>query len=167
MLIGPVAILNWSFPREDLSLRDIAYQIAMAIKAEVRDLEAKGIRIIQIDEAALRGKLPLRKQDWYSGYLCWAIKAFRLVHSGVKPHTHMCYSEFEDIMKEIDDMDADVITFGAARSDLSLLDVLKSNNFRTEVGPGVYDIHSPRVPSKEEIKEILLEMISKLSIEKL
>ena len=171
MLTGPVTILNWSFPREDLSLRDIAYQIALAIKTEVNDLESNGIRIIQIDEAALREKLPLRKQDWHSGYLCWAINAFRLVHSNVKSstqiHTHMCYSEFEDIIKEIDDMDADVVTFEAARSDLSLLDVLKSNDFRTEVGPGVYDIHSPRVPSKEEIKEILLEMISKLSVQKL
>lgn len=171
MLTGPVTILNWSFPREDLCLRDIAYQIAFAIKAEVIDLEAKGIKIIQIDEAALREKLPLRKQDWYSQYLCWAINAFRLVHSSVNPktqiHTHMCYSEFEDIIKEIDDMDADVITFEAARADLSIIDVLVANNFRTEVGPGVYDIHSPRVPGKAEIKEIILNMTSKLDIEKL
>ncbi|MHB8065320.1 MAG: 5-methyltetrahydropteroyltriglutamate--homocysteine S-methyltransferase, partial [Ruminiclostridium sp.] len=119
-----------------------------------------GIKVIQIDEAALREKLPLRKQDWYSQYLCWAINAFRLVHSSVKPktqiHTHMCYSEFGDIIKEIDDMDADVITFEAARADLSIIDALVANNFRTEVGPGVYDIHSPRVPGKEEIKAIIL-----------
>lgn len=171
MLTGPVTILNWSFVREDLSLRDIAYQIALAIKAEVNDLEANGIKIIQIDEAALREKLPLRKQDWDKEYLSWAIKAFRLVHASVKPdtqiHTHMCYSEFEDIIKEIDEMDADVITFEAARSDLSLIDVLKSNNFRTEVGPGVYDIHSPRIPSKEEIIAILTQMINKLEVAKL
>ncbi|AEG59161.1 5-methyltetrahydropteroyltriglutamate--homocysteine S-methyltransferase [Desulforamulus ruminis] len=171
MLTGPVTILNWSFPREDLCLENIAYQIALAIKAEVMDLEAKGIKIIQIDEAALREKLPLRKKDWYDEYLCWAIKAFRLVHASVKPHTqihtHMCYSEFEDIIKEIDDMDADVITFEAARSDLSIIDVLNANHFRTEVGPGVYDIHSPRVPGKEEIEEILMKMIHKLDLKKL
>lgn len=171
MLTGPVTILNWSFPREDLSLRDIAYQIALAIKGEVKALEDGGIKIIQIDEAALREKLPLRKQDWHSAYLCWAINAFRLVHSGVRAHTqihtHMCYSEFEDIIKEIDGMDADVITFEAARAELSIIDVLRANNFRTGVGPGVYDIHSPRVPDKEEIKEILLKMTGKLGAEKL
>ncbi|MFZ5989178.1 MAG: 5-methyltetrahydropteroyltriglutamate--homocysteine S-methyltransferase [Bacillota bacterium] len=171
MLTGPVTILNWSFPREDLSLRDIAYQLALAIKAEVRDLERRGIKIIQIDEAALREKLPLRKQDWHSEYLGWAINAFRLVHSSVKPHTqihtHMCYSEFEDIIKEIDDMNADVITFEAARSDLDIIDVLVANNFRTEVGPGVYDIHSPRIPRKEELKEILKKIINKLPLEKI
>lgn len=141
MLTGPVTILNWSFPREDISLKESAYQIALAIREEVLDLEANGIKIIQVDEAALREKLPLRKSDWKSDYLDWAIPAFRLVHSGVKPetqiHTHMCYSEFSDIIKEIDDMDADVITFEASRSDLSILDVLKENDFRTEVGPGV------------------------------
>ena len=171
MLTGPVTILNWSFPREDISLKDSAYQIALAIKAEVLDLESNGIKIIQIDEAALREKLPLRKQDWHSEYLCWAIKAFRIVHSKVKAetqiHTHMCYSEFEDIIQEIDDMDADVITFEAARSDLSLIDVLVRNNFKTEVGPGVYDIHSPRVPSKDEIKTIIINLIAKLDTERL
>lgn len=171
MLTGPVTILNWSFPREDLSLKESAYQIALAIREEVLDLEANGIRIIQVDEAALREKLPLRKSDWKSDYLDWAIPAFRLVHSGVKPetqiHTHMCYSEFADIIKEIDDMDADVITFEASRSDLSILDVLKENHFRTEVGPGVYDIHSPRVPSKEEIKTALHKMLERIPAEKL
>lgn len=171
MLTGPVTILNWSFPREDLSLKESAYQIALAIREEVLDLEANGIRIIQVDEAALREKLPLRKSDWKSDYLDWAIPAFRLVHSGVKPetqiHTHMCYSEFADIIKEIDDMDADVITFEASRSDLSILDVLKENHFRTEVGPGVYDIHSPRVPSKEEIKTTLHKMLERIPAEKL
>lgn len=171
MLTGPVTILNWSFPREDITLKESAYQIALAIREEVLDLEANGISIIQVDEAALREKLPLRKSDWKSDYLDWAIPAFRLVHSGVKPetqiHTHMCYSEFADIIRDIDDMDADVITFEASRSDLTILDVLKENNFRTEVGPGVYDIHSPRVPSKEEIKTDLHKMLDRIPAEKL
>ena len=135
------------------------------------DLEKNGIHIIQIDEAALREKLPLRKSDWYSEYLDFAIPAFRLTHSGVKPetqiHTHMCYSEFTDIIPAIDDMDADVITFEASRSDLQILDSLKENNFETEVGPGVYDIHSPRVPSVEEIVKALNVMLSKIDRDKL
>lgn len=171
MLTGPVTILNWSFPREDISLKECAYQIALAIKDEVLDLEKNGIKVIQIDEAALREKLPLRTSDWKVDYLDWAIPAFRLVHSSVKAetqiHTHMCYSEFADIIKEIDDMDADVITFEASRSDLTILDVLKDNNFKTETGPGVYDIHSPRVPSKEEIVNAIDKMLQKISIEKL
>jgi 5-methyltetrahydropteroyltriglutamate--homocysteine methyltransferase len=171
MLTGPVTILNWSFPREDISLKESTYQIALAIRDEVLDLEANGIRVIQVDEAALREKLPLRKSDWYSEYLDWAIPAFRLVHSGVKAqtqvHTHMCYSEFTDIIKAIDDMDADVITFEASRSDLLILDSLKENNFKTEVGPGVYDIHSPRVPSVEEITTALHKMLDKIDRNKL
>ncbi len=171
MLTGPVTILNWSFPREDISLKECTYQIAFAIRDEVLDLEANGIRIIQVDEAALREKLPLRKSDWYSEYLDWAVPAFRLVHSGVKAetqiHTHMCYSEFTDIISAIDNMDADVITFEASRSDLQILDSLKACNFKTEVGPGVYDIHSPRVPSVEEIKTALNKMLEKIDAEKL
>ncbi|MDE7360873.1 MAG: 5-methyltetrahydropteroyltriglutamate--homocysteine S-methyltransferase [Oscillospiraceae bacterium] len=171
MLTGPVTILNWSFPREDISLRESALQIALAIRDEVLDLEANGISIIQVDEAALREKLPLRRSDWRSDYLDWAIPAFRLVHSGVKPetqiHTHMCYSEFADIITDIDNMDADAITFEACRSDLTILDVLKANDFRTEVGPGVYDIHSPRVPSKDEIKTALRKMLDRIPVEKL
>ena len=171
MLTGPVTILNWSFPREDISLKECAYQIALAIRDEVLDLEKNGIKIIQIDEAALREKLPLRKADWYSEYLDWAIKTFRLTHSRTKAetqiHTHMCYSEFTDIIKAIDDMDADVITFEASRSDLLLLDSLKENNFKTEVGPGVYDIHSPRVPSVDEILTVLNKMAEKINPEKL
>ena len=171
MLTGPVTILNWSFPREDISLKESAYQIALAIREEVLDLEANSIRIIQVDEAALREKLPLRKSDWYSEYLDWAIPAFRLVHSGVKAetqiHTHMCYSEFTDIIKAIDSMDADVITFEASRSDLLILDSLKDNHFKTEVGPGVYDIHSPRVPSVQEIRLALTKMLQKIKAEKL
>lgn len=171
MLTGPVTILNWSFPREDISLKESAYQIALAIREEVLDLEANGIRIIQVDEAALREKLPLRRSDWREDYLDWAIPAFRYVHSGVKPetqiHTHMCYSEFADIITDIDNMDADVITFEASRSDMTILEVLKSNNFRTEVGPGVYDIHSPRIPTKDEIKYAIGKMTEHIPIEKI
>ena len=171
MLTGPVTILNWSFPREDISIKESTLQIALAIRDEVLDLEANGIDIIQIDEAALREKLPLRKSDWYSEYLDWAIPAFRLVHSGVKPetqiHTHMCYSEFTDIIPAIDAMDADVITFEASRSDLLILDALLENHFKTEVGPGVYDIHSPRVPSVDEIVAALTKMREKISDSKL
>lgn len=171
MLTGPVTILNWSFPREDISIKESISQIALAIRDEVLDLEANGIRMIQIDEAALREKLPLRKSDWNTEYLDFAIPAFRLTHSGVKPetqiHTHMCYSEFTDIIPAIDDMDADVITFEASRSDLQILDALRENHFETEVGPGVYDIHSPRVPSVEEIVNALQIMLTKIERDKL
>ena len=171
MLTGPVTILNWSFPREDISIKESISQIALAIRDEVQDLEANGIRMIQIDEAALREKLPLRKSDWYTEYLDFAIPAFRLTHSGVRPetqiHTHMCYSEFTDIIPAIDDMDADVITFEASRSDLQILDSLREHHFETEVGPGVYDIHSPRVPSVEEIVAALNLMLTKIDPDKL
>ena len=171
MLTGPVTILNWSFPREDISIKESISQIALAIRDEVLDLEANGIQMIQIDEAALREKLPLRHSDWYTEYLDFAIPAFRLTHSGVKPetqiHTHMCYSEFTDIISAIDDMDADVITFEASRSDLQILDSLKENHFETEVGPGVYDIHSPRVPSVEEIVKALHAMLTRIDKDKL
>lgn len=171
MLTGPVTILNWSFPREDISLKESTEQIALALRDEVLDLENAGIKIIQIDEAALREKLPLRKSDWHSEYLDWAIPAFNLVHSGVKTktqiHTHMCYSEFSDILKEIDAMDADVISFEASRSNLNLLDTLKTVNFQTEVGPGVYDIHSPRVPSVEEISSTIEKILNKLPKEQI
>ena len=170
MLTGPVTILNWSFPREDISIKESTLQLALAIREEVLDLEKNGIRIIQIDEAALREKLPLRRSDWQSEYLDWAIPAFRLVHSGVKPetqiHTHMCYSEFNDIISAIDDMDADVISFEASRSNLEILDELKEKNFKTEVGPGVYDIHSPRIPTVEEIEQALHRILTKVKKEK-
>lgn len=170
MLTGPVTILNWSFPREDISIRESTLQIALAIQEEVLDLEASGIRIIQIDEAALREKLPLRKSDWYSNYLDWAIPAFRLVHSKVQPetqiHTHMCYSEFSDIISSIEQMDADVISFESSRSNLSLLDDLQAQQFKTQVGPGVYDIHSPRVPSIKEITETIHAILAKVPKEK-
>lgn len=170
MLTGPVTILNWSFPREDISIKESTLQLALAIREEVLDLEKNGIRIIQIDEAALREKLPLRRSDWQSEYLDWAIPAFRLVHSGVKPetqiHTHMCYSEFNDIISAIDDMDADVISFETSRSNLEILDELKEKNFKTEVGPGVYDIHSPRIPTVEEIEQALHRILGKVKKEK-
>ena len=171
MLTGPVTILNWSFPREDISLKASTIQIALAIQEEVLDLEQKGIKIIQIDEAALREKLPLRQTDWNSEYLDWAIPAFRLVHAKVAPetqiHTHMCYSEFTDIIPAIDAMDADVISFEASRSDLSILDALQANGFRTQSGPGVYDIHSPRIPSVEEIQNVIRQILTKVPAEKL
>ncbi|NPV89773.1 MAG: 5-methyltetrahydropteroyltriglutamate--homocysteine S-methyltransferase [Firmicutes bacterium] len=168
MLTGPITILNWSFPREDLELSEIACQLALAIKEEVMDLERAGIKIIQIDEAALREKLPLRKEEWQSAYLDWAIKMFRLVHASVgektQIHTHMCYSEFSDIIGAIEEMDADVYTFEAARSDLSLLRALREHNFTREVGPGVYDIHSLRIPTYEEIKAQLEKISSQLDV---
>lgn len=171
MLTGPVTILNWSFPREDISRKKMAFQIALAIKEEVADLEAAGIRVIQIDEAALKEKLPIRRSDWENDYMDWAISAFRLVHSSVRPetqiHTHMCYSEFEDIIKYIDAMDADVISFEASRSNLSIIDALNKADFKTEVGPGVYDIHSPRVPGENEIVDALERMLEKIKPEKL
>lgn len=155
MLTGPVTILNWSFPREDIPIKD-----------EVLDLEATGVKIIQIDEVALREKLPLRRSDWYEDYLDWAIPVFRLIHSTVAPdtqiHTHMCYSEFTDIIPAIDNMDADVISFEASRSNLEILDELKAKNFQTEVGPGVYDIHSPRVPNEGEIDHTIEAILAKV-----
>lgn len=166
MLTGPVTILNWSFPREDISLKETCYQIALAMKEEVMALEANGIKIIQIDEAALREKLPLRKEDWREDYLEWAIKSFRLVTEDVKDetqiHTHMCYSEFKDIIEDIKNMDADVITIETAKTDLAMLDTLKNNNYKQGVGPGVYDVHSPRVPTAQEFKDIISKAIDKI-----
>lgn len=166
MLTGPVTILNWSWPREDITHEQQTTQLALAIRDEVLDLEAAGIKVIQIDEAALREKLPLRKSDWHAQYLDWAIPAFRLVHSGVKPgtqiHTHMCYSEFNDIIRDIDAMDADVISFEASRSDLTVLDAIQDAHFETEAGPGVYDIHSPRIPSQQEIEERIGNILDKM-----
>lgn len=171
MLTGPVTILNWSFPREDITIKESILQIALAIRDEVLDLEKAGIRIIQVDEAALREKLPLRRSDWFSEYLDFAIPAFRLVHSGVAAetqiHTHMCYSQFTDILPAIDALDADVITFEASRSDLEILDALVECDFRTNIGPGVYDIHSPRVPSTEEIVAQIKRIADKIDVSKL
>ncbi|WP_291532046.1 5-methyltetrahydropteroyltriglutamate--homocysteine S-methyltransferase [Bifidobacterium sp. UBA4282] len=171
MLTGPVTILNWSWPREDVSNELQTRQLALAIRDEVLDLERAGIRVIQIDEAALREKLPLRKSDWHKKYLDWAIPAFRLVHAAVQPttqiHTHMCYSEFNDIIRDIDAMDADVISFEASRADLVVLDAIHDAHFETETGPGVYDIHSPRIPSVDEIEERIDEILTKVDAGKL
>lgn len=171
MLTGPVTILNWSWPREDITHEEQTQQLALAIRDEVLDLERAGIRVIQIDEAALREKLPLRRSDWHKKYLDWAIAAFRLVHSAVAAttqiHTHMCYSEFNDIIRDIDAMDADVISFEASRGDLVVLDAIHNANFETEAGPGVYDIHSPRVPSEDEIVNRIHEILHKMPADKL
>ncbi|WP_461214168.1 5-methyltetrahydropteroyltriglutamate--homocysteine S-methyltransferase [Lacticaseibacillus sp. GG6-2] len=169
MLTGPVTILNWSFPRADVPAKLSTEQIALALQDEVLDLEKNGIKIIQIDEPALRENLPLRKKDWYSEYLDWAVPAFRLTAAAVQPttqiHTHMCYSEFQDIIDAIDALDADVISFEAARADLTLLDVLHDTHFETHVGPGVYDIHSPRVPSVQEIVDIIHKILARIPLD--
>lgn len=158
MLTGPVTILQWSFVRDDQPRSETCKQIALAIRDEVQDLEKAGIRIIQIDEPAIREGLPLRKTDWQN-YLKWAVEAFKISASGVEDatqiHTHMCYSEFNDIIKNIADMDADVITIECSRSQMELLHAFADFKYPNEIGPGVYDIHSPRVPSKEEMIELL------------
>ncbi|WP_316818980.1 5-methyltetrahydropteroyltriglutamate--homocysteine S-methyltransferase [Pedobacter nyackensis] len=158
MLTGPVTILQWSFVRNDQPRSETCTQIALAIRDEVVDLESAGIKIIQIDEPAIREGLPLHKTDWQD-YLHWAVKAFRISASGVKDdtqiHTHMCYSEFNDIIQNIADMDADVITIECSRSQMDLLDAFADFKYPNEIGPGVYDIHSPRVPAKEEMVFLL------------
>jgi len=158
MLTGPVTILQWSFVRDDQPRAETAGQIALAIRDEVTDLERAGIGIIQIDEPAFREGLPLKRQDW-DGYLAWAAHAFRLCSSGVADetqiHTHMCYSEFNDILPAIAAMDADVITIETSRSDMELLDGFREFNYPNEIGPGVYDIHSPRVPDTVEMVRLL------------
>ena len=154
MLTGPVTILQWSFVRNDQPRSETCTQISLAIRDEVIDLEKSGVKIIQIDEPAIREGLPLRNENWQA-YLHWAVRAFRISASGVKNetqiHTHMCYSEFNDIIQNIADMDADVITIECSRSQMDLLDAFSSFNYPNEIGPGVYDIHSPRVPSKAEM----------------
>ena len=158
MLTGPVTILQWSFVRDDQPRAATAAQLALAIRDEVQDLEAAGIRVIQIDEPALREGMPLRRADW-AGYLEWAVRAFRLATSGVTDatqiHTHMCYSEFNDVVRTIAQMDADVISIENARSGSELLQAFQSYKYPNEIGPGVYDIHSPRVPSTAEIVKLL------------
>ena len=167
MLTGPVTILNWSFVRDDISRELACRQIALAIRDEVTDLEAAGAKVIQIDEAALREGLPLRRADWDS-YLRWAVECFRLTASGVADrtqiHTHMCYSEFNDIIAAIGAMDADVISIETARSKMELLDAFADYAYPAEIGPGVYDIHSPRVPSVAEMADLLKAAQSRLSI---
>ncbi|HEY2011769.1 MAG TPA: 5-methyltetrahydropteroyltriglutamate--homocysteine S-methyltransferase [Rhizomicrobium sp.] len=158
MLTGPVTILQWSFVRDDQPRRDTCFQIALAIRDEVMDLEQAGVKIIQIDEAALREGLPIRNADW-AAYLDWAVEAFRLSAGGVQPrtqiHTHMCYSEFNDIINAVAAMDADVISIETSRSAMELLDAFVTFSYPSDIGPGVYDIHSPRVPAQVEMEALL------------
>jgi len=170
MLTGPITILQWSFVRDDQPRKDTALQIAFAIRDEVCDLEAADIKIIQIDEAALREGLPIRKAKW-DEYLKWAVEAFRVSASGVKDetqiHTHMCYSEFNDIIAAIADMDADVISIETSRSQMELLNAFVNFKYPNEIGPGVYDIHSPRVPMQEEMENLLKKALKVLKPEQI
>lgn len=170
MLTGPVTMLMWSFPREDVSREVQARQLALAIRDEVVDLEAAGIQIVQIDEAAFREGLPLRQAHW-QGYLDWATEVFRLCASGVRDetqiHTHMCYSEFNDVIESIAAMDADVITIETSRSDMELLDAFEAFAYPNDIGPGVYDIHSPRVPDASEMANLLRKAARRIPAERL
>ena len=170
MLTGPITILQWSFVRNDQPRKDTALQIAFAIRDEVCDLENAGIKIIQIDEAALREGLPIRKNKWQD-YLNWAVKAFRITASGVEDrtqiHTHMCYSEFNDIIEAIAKMDADVISIETSRSKMELLNAFVNFKYPNEIGPGVYDIHSPRVPSQIEMENLLKKALDVLDAEQI
>lgn len=170
MLTGPVTMLNWSFVRDDQPRAQTCMQLALAIRDEVLALERAGIKIIQIDEAAMREGLPLRKSQW-NDYLDWAIRAFRVTANGVKDatqiHTHMCYSEFNDIMEAIARMDADVITIETSRSDMELLDAFDQFRYPNEIGPGVYDIHSPNIPSVDSIIELMEKAAQRIPIERL
>lgn len=165
MLTGPITILQWSFVRDDQPRKETALQIAFAIRDEVCDLEKAGIKIIQIDEAALREGLPIARAKW-SEYLKWAVEAFRISASGVEDktqiHTHMCYSEFNDIINAISDMDADVISIETSRSQMDLLNAFVNFKYPNEIGPGVYDIHSPRVPTKQEMTDLLKKALKVL-----
>jgi 5-methyltetrahydropteroyltriglutamate--homocysteine methyltransferase len=170
MLTGPVTILQWSFVRDDQARSETCRQIALAIRDEVLDLEKAGVKIIQIDEAALREGLPIRKSEWQH-YLDWAVESFRLTASGVKAetqiHTHMCYSEFNDIIAAVAAMDADVISIETSRSAMELLDAFVSFQYPNDIGPGVYDIHSPRVPSQAEMEHLLDKALDVLSPQQL
>ncbi|MEV8409372.1 5-methyltetrahydropteroyltriglutamate--homocysteine S-methyltransferase [Streptomyces niveus] len=170
MLTGPVTMLAWSFVRDDQPLGDTARQVALALRDEVGDLEAAGTSVIQVDEPALRETLPLRAAD-HAGYLAWATESFRLTTAGVRPetqiHTHMCYAEFGDIVQAIDDLDADVISLEAARSHMQVAGELAAHGYPREAGPGVYDIHSPRVPSAEEATALLRKGLEAIPAERL
>lgn len=170
MLTGPITILQWSFVRDDQPRRETAWQIALAIRDEVQDLEAAGLRVIQIDEPALREGLPLRERD-RAKYLKWATEAFRLSASGVRDetqiHTHMCYCEFNDVMEAIAALDADVISIETSRSNMELLEAFVGFRYPNEVGPGIWDIHSPRVPSREEMTDLLRKAATVLPVENL
>jgi 5-methyltetrahydropteroyltriglutamate--homocysteine methyltransferase len=170
MLTGPVTILNWSFVRDDQPRSESCLQLALAVRQEVLDLEAAGVNVIQIDEAALREGLPLRRSAWQS-YLDWAVESFRISANGVSDetqiHTHMCYSEFNDIIEAIARMDADVITIETSRSDMELLDVFEEFEYPNEIGPGVYDIHSPNIPSQEQIINLMNKAAERIPAERL
>lgn len=170
MLTGPVTILNWSFVRDDQPRQESCRQLALAIRDEVLDLEAAGVGIIQIDEAALREGLPLRTSDW-KDYLDWAIEAFRVAANGVRDetqiHTHMCYSEFNDIIEAIARMDADVITIETSRSDMELLDAFQDFQYPNDIGPGVYDIHSPNIPDSEQVRLLMKKAAERIPAERL
>ncbi len=170
MLTGPVTMLNWSFVRDDQPRRDTCMQLALAIREEVQDLEAAGVNIIQIDEAALREGLPLRRSQWQD-YLDWAVAAFRVAANGVADetqiHTHMCYSEFNDIIASIAQMDADVITIETSRSNMELLDVFDEFQYPNEIGPGVYDIHSPNIPDPAQIINLMTQAEKRIPRERL
>ncbi|UOB21992.1 5-methyltetrahydropteroyltriglutamate--homocysteine S-methyltransferase [Pseudomonas orientalis] len=170
MLTGPVTMLMWSFPREDVSREVQARQLALALRDEVLDLEAAGIRIVQIDEAAFREGLPLRQAHW-PHYLDWATEVFRLCACGVRDqtqiHTHMCYSEFNDVIESIAAMDADVITIETSRSDMALLDAFEAFDYPNDIGPGVYDIHSPRVPEVAQMVDLLRKAAKRIPAERL
>lgn len=170
MLTGPVTILNWSFVRDDQPRADTCRQLALAIRDEVLDLERAGVRVIQIDEAALREGLPLRRGQWQA-YLDWAVESFRIAANGVadrtQVHTHMCYSEFNDIIAAIAAMDADVITIETSRSNMELLDAFDHFRYPNEIGPGVYDIHSPNIPSREHIVGLMRKAAERIPAERL
>ncbi|WP_119394069.1 5-methyltetrahydropteroyltriglutamate--homocysteine S-methyltransferase [Salinibius halmophilus] len=170
MLTGPVTILNWSFVRDDQPRKNTCLQLALAIRQEVQDLETAGVNIIQIDEAALREGLPLRQSEWQA-YLDWAVECFRITANGVRDetqiHTHMCYSEFNDIIEAIAHMDADVITIETSRSDMELLDVFEQFEYPNEIGPGVYDIHSPNIPSEAQILTLMRKAAERIPAERL
>jgi len=170
MLTGPVTILNWSFVRDDQPRSTSCLQIALAIRDEVLDLEKAGINIIQIDEAALREGLPLRQSQWQE-YIDWAIKSFKITANGVSDktqiHTHMCYSEFNDMIEAIADMDADVITIETSRSDMELLDVFDEFNYPNDIGPGVYDIHTPNIPTVDYMVSLMEKAAVRIPAEQL
>jgi 5-methyltetrahydropteroyltriglutamate--homocysteine methyltransferase len=170
MLTGPVTLLNWSFVRDDQPRSVSCKQLALAIREEVLDLEKAGVPVIQIDEAALREGLPLRRSQWKE-YLDWAVESFRITANGVADatqiHTHMCYSEFNDIIASIADMDADVITIETSRSDMELLDVFDNFKYPNEIGPGVYDIHSPNIPTQQHIVQLMRKAAERIPAERL
>jgi 5-methyltetrahydropteroyltriglutamate--homocysteine methyltransferase len=170
MLTGPVTVLQWSFVRDDQPRRDTCFQLALALRDEILDLEKAGCQVVQLDEPALREGLPLRSAD-RPAYLRWAVDAFRLATAGVRDstqiHTHMCYAEFNEIVDSIAAMDADVISLESARSQMELLEAFAGDRYQNDVGPGVYDIHSPRVPSVDEMRALLEKALQKIPAERL